>query len=150
MCVFAKWSAYEVSVKMKWLTVLQLISGHWSCDSLGLGSAVGEKGKKPPPLFPSQTTSRIFFFANPDYFAWSQASLVITFLEPQAPLWTLSDWATSTVLAFSSLCSFARVSPLETACRLSKKSFYQANKEGDNMVPHEDTSIRRPVPIADT
>ena len=144
MCVFAKWSAYEVSVKRKWLTVLQLISGHWSCDSLGLGSAVGEKGKKPPPLFPPQTTSRIFFFANPQYFsfspqckAWSQASLVITFLEPQAPLWTLSDWATITVLAFSSLCSFARVSPLETACRLSKKSLYQANKEGDSMVPYE-------------
>lgn len=33
MCVFAKWSAYEVSVKMKLLTVLQLISGHWSYDN---------------------------------------------------------------------------------------------------------------------
>ena len=139
MCVFAKWSAYEESVKRKWLTVLQLISGHWSCDSLGLGSAVGEKGKKPPPPppFPSPDYLPDFFFANPDYFAWSQASLVITFLQPQAPLWTLSDWATITVLAFSSLCSFARVSPLETACRLSKKSFYQANKERDNMVPYE-------------
>ena len=92
----------------------------------------------------------LFFSSFPQCGAWSQpASLVITFLEPQAPLWTLSDWATITVLAFSSLCSFARVSPLETACRLSKKSLYQANKEGDNMVPY-DTSIRRPVPIADT
>ena len=112
-------------------------------DSLGPGSAVGEKGKKPLPLSPLQTTSRKFFFANPDFFsffpqcgAWSQASLVITFLEPQAPLWTLSDWATITLLAVSSLCSFARVSPLETACRLSKTSLYQANKEGDTMVSH--------------
>ena len=68
MCVFAKWSAYEVSVKMKWLTVLQLISGHWSCDSLGLGSAVREKGKKPPPLFPPQITSRSFFSPTPTIF----------------------------------------------------------------------------------
>ena len=104
----------------------------------------GGKRQKTAAPFPSPDYLPDFFFANPDYFsfspqckAWSQASLVITFLEPQAPLWTLSDWVTITVLAFSSLCSFARVSPLETACRLSKKSLYQANKDGDSMVPYE-------------
>ena len=136
MCVFAKWSAYEVSVKMKWLTVLQLIA--WD-----QAPQWGKKAKNRCPFPLPRLPLGFLFFANPDFFSFfpqcgalSQASLVIIFLEPQAPLWTLSDWATITLLAVSSLCSFARVSPLETACRLSKTSLYQANKEGDTMVSH--------------
>ena len=89
MCVFAQRAAYELSVKMKWLTVLQLISGHWSCDSLGLDSAVGEKGKKTAAPFPSPDYLSEIFFRQPRLFSFfpqcgalSQASLVIIFLEP--------------------------------------------------------------------